>query len=124
MIFRLSPHASKERLERLTYLTTEVGLGDKIVCEAPGQSYDRYEALTNSGVVLILSMEQLVITGYVASINKATALWKTRFGDESNLPNWLYRRVVANAPKAKQTQEIDREFGYHPRKVAKTAKSY
>lgn len=112
MLFKLSEHASREREERLLYIAMNVGLGEQVVCRVASQKSNRQEALTDSGVILILNNEDKVITAYIATIDKATAIWRTAHGN-SRMIESLYTRIISNKKHYKEAVKIDNLYGYH-----------
>lgn len=111
-MYKLSAHASTERLERLYYLNMEVGIGNEL-CSIPGVTEGRKEVLTDTGIILILGDDDIVITAYMATINKAICIWKLVYGDNAKIPKPLYRRIISNKQKYEKAIEIDDLFGYH-----------
>lgn len=112
MLFKLSEHASREREERLSYILMNVGIGEQIVCRVMGQRVDRQEVLTDSGVILILNNENKVITAYIATINKATAIWRAAYGNR-HMTERLYTQIISNKKHYKKAIKIDNLYGYH-----------
>lgn len=105
MLFQLSDHAKIEREERLLFILTEIGVGERIICKIEGQSPDREEALTDNGILLVLvKQSNLVITAYVPDIDKVTAIWRALHG-EKRMPQSLYKQVLIN-------QKTCRKAGY------------
>lgn len=111
-MYKLSTHASTERLERLYYLNMEIGIGNE-VCSIPGIRTGRKEVLTDTGIILILGDDDIVITAYMATINKAVAIWHIAHGDDAIIPRPLYKRIISNKKKYEKAVEIDDLFGYH-----------
>lgn len=116
VIFKLSSHARDERLERLMYIMTEIGLGERIICTANHITTNRQEALTDTGVLLILSNDDLVITAYVPNVSKAIAIWRDSIGTDAKMPPGFYQKIIDNQKHHKKIQEIDNEYGYHKTK--------
>lgn len=112
MLFKLSEHASREREERLMYILLNVGIGERIICRTAGQKADRQEALTDSGIVLILNNDDKVITAYIATIDKATAIWRTAYGNK-HMTEKLYEQIMNNKKHYKEAVKIDNLYGYH-----------
>lgn len=94
MIYKISKHASAERLERFMYIVMEVGIGEEIA-SVPTESGKR-EILTDTGVLLVLSNDNLVITAYVANFDKIFSIWQSAHGDNARMPTWLYERFTRN----------------------------
>lgn len=111
-MYKLSTHASVERLERLYYLNMEIGIGNE-VCSIPGSRIGRKEVLTDTGIILILGDNDIVITAYIATINKAVAIWRIAYGDNAIIPRSLYKRIISNKKRYKTAVETDDLFGYH-----------
>lgn len=96
MLYKLSSHAIQHRSERLFHIITYIGLGEHIMCSSKGQKLDRYEALTDTGVLLVLTKDNLIITAYIASIDKATAIWRSCYKSDIKMPIKLYKTILQN----------------------------
>lgn len=109
MMYRMSKHATQERIDRIFYIVTEVGLGEElsIVRRFDGAR----EVLTTTGVVLILSDEDILITAFVASMDKAYALWKNG-RNETTVPRWFYERVKRNRVHWEATKGEDDSYKF------------
>lgn len=112
MMYKMSTHASQDRLECMIYIMTEVGLGNKEVCTrqcAP----NRREVLTDSGVLLVLSNDDILITAYVPSIAEAIRVWRNCAGHTREMPDGLNRRILSNNKHYKYLQKMNKNLGYH-----------
>lgn len=110
MIYKMSEHASQERIERMMYLVMEIGLGDE-VCSVESRN-DCTEVLTSTGLILVLGNENLLVTAYIANMDRATRIWRAANGN-IEMPQTLYRQIVRNKTKYEKVQEINNQFGYH-----------
>lgn len=110
-MYKLSPHASRERLERMMFLNMNIGIG-KEICSIPSLRGDRTEILTDTGLILVLTNNNLMITAYVATMPKATVIWRTKHGNKK-MPNCLYETILQNKRVYERVKEIDDIFGYH-----------
>lgn len=108
-MYKLTHHASAERLERLLFINLNVGIGDEI-CRTVG-THGNDEILTSTGVVLVLGKDDIVVTGFIAHMNKAISLWRNAKGDIP-IPSYVYNKIKKNEEVYKKTQEIDNLFGY------------
>lgn len=109
-MYKLTKHASQERLERLLYINLYIGIGEEI-CRITGLS-GKQEVLTDTGVVLVLGKNDIVITGFVANMDKAMCLWRHSHSDNLPMPNKVYRKILKNEEAYNKVQEIDDLFGY------------
>lgn len=105
-MYHISKHASKERLERFLYITLEVGIGEE-VARVPTER-ETVEVLTDTGVLLVIGRDNLVVTAYVASLNKIFAVWQNAYGT-TRMPSWLYARFLHNDERYAKSQA----FGYY-----------
>lgn len=115
MIFRISNHVSQERAERMMLIIMNVGLGDEIMCVVSKES-NRREVLTNSGVLLVLDENDLVITAYVPNFNKALVVWRSSGHAGQKMPVSLHQKIMSNKKYYEESKRIDGEFGYHKTK--------
>lgn len=105
-MYHISKHASKERLERFLYITLEVGIG-KEVARVPVER-EVVEVLTDTGVLLVIGRDDLVVTAYVASLDKIFAIWRNAYGT-TKMPSWLYAQFLRNDKRYAKSQT----FGYY-----------
>ena len=72
----MTRHIKEERLDRLTYIAMNVGFGN-VVLEQPRVEEGKRDCLTDTGVLLVKDiMEEVLVTAYIISIDKATAMYK------------------------------------------------
>lgn len=115
MMIKMSEHASVDRIERLAYIATEIGIGEPVL------SYEEEEyrtiSLTDTGIVIIQdSYTKVLITAYVASIDRAYAMWHQVHG-ETQMPNSLYHQIVRNRNTHRPAvNEINKSYGYKYKK--------
>ena len=115
MMIKMSEHASVDRIERLAYIATEIGIGEPVL------SYEEEEyrtiSLTDTGIVIIQdSYTKVLITAYVASIDRAYAMWHQVHG-ETQMPNSLYNQIVRNRNTHRPAvNEINKSYGYKYKK--------
>lgn len=110
MMYRMTKHASQERIERMMFLVTEVGLGNEM-CSVRSERGCR-EVLTTTGVVLVLGDDNILITAYLANMDRVTYIWRNSIGARK-MPNWFYEQIKANRKAYAQMAQIDDLFGYH-----------
>lgn len=103
-MYHISKHASKERLERLLYITLEVGIGEE-VARVPTER-ETVEVLTDTGVLLVIGKDDLVVTAYIASLDKIFAIWQNAYGT-TKMPSWLYVRFLRNDERYAKSQTFD-----------------
>jgi hypothetical protein len=113
MMIKMSPHASADRLDRMMYIVTEIGVGEPALSYVEVE-YRRKITLTDTGVVLVQDERtEMLITAYVASIDRATAMWTRVYGDHARLPQYLYNKVVRNRKThVREVNEINKTYGY------------
>lgn len=113
MMIKMSPHASAERMERMMYIVTEIGIGEPAVSYVEADTH-RKITLTDTGVVLVQDdYTELLITAYVASMDRATAMWMRVHGDNKRMPNYLYAKVLRNKKTHRvEVNEINKNYGY------------
>lgn len=103
-MIKLSRHASRDRVERLSRIVIEVGLGHSVF---EGISDDRACTITSTGVLLIWDYEsqsKVLLTAYLISIDKAMAICRKK-GCE-HIPNRLYNTIVKNTRIHKELYHI------------------
>lgn len=105
-MYRISKHASEERLERFMYIALEVGIGEE-VARVPTEK-ETVEVLTDTGVLLVLGADDLVVTAYIANLDKIFAVWQRAYGT-TRMPSWLYERYLQNGERYVKSQT----FGYY-----------
>lgn len=94
-MMRLTHHASADRIERLTYITMTIGLGE-IVKEVYQERNDSYRCITSTGVCVVRSASQpdLIITAFIASNQQIKNIYQGQ-----PVPQWLRRKVKYNYDK-------------------------
>ena len=90
-MYKLSYHAQVERAERIVYLMTEIGLGEELLTIVDNGKRVR---MFDTGVVLVLSLdEDVVVTGYLASMEKAIAMWCRCYNTDA-IPQHILRPII------------------------------
>lgn len=110
-MYKLNPHASRDRLERMMFLSMEIGLGDEI-CHLTREKDNYKEVLTSTGLILIIDEFNYLITAYVANLDKAFAIWRNVKGS-AKMPNALYKKIIRNKENYSISQEISIQNNYH-----------
>lgn len=110
-MYKLEPHASQERVERLMFLNLEIGIGDEI-CHTRRDKDHYREILTSTGLILIVNEYDYLITAYVANLDKAFAIWRETHGN-IKMPNVLYETLLKNKKNYLISQEIAIQHNYH-----------
>lgn len=96
---KMTNHARLERTDRLVYIATTVGFGE-VVFEH--RTKEHRECITDSGVLLIKSLtDEILVTAYIVTIDKAIALYRNEFGDK-RMPHKLYTTIMNNAHHVKK----------------------
>ena len=75
MMYRLSKHAQVERQDRLFAIIDTIGIGNE-VDRFYRKETNAYEVFTDTGVVLILSEKDVLITAYAVRHEKAIAAYR------------------------------------------------
>ena len=90
-MYKLSKHAREDRMERIAYLLTEVGIGEEVLTVRFDGVKQR---LFDTGLVLVLAPEDdLVITAYLTSVDKLIAMWVQAYGT-NRVPHSIYNKIV------------------------------
>jgi len=110
-MYKMSKHASIERYERLAYLVDTVGIGEEL-CRVYREE-SKVEILTDTGVILVIGIDNTLITAYLANLNKAFSIWRGSTIGARQMPQWLYKRLLSNRQYYNHSIEIDDLFGYH-----------
>lgn len=101
-MYILTTHVKKDRIDRYMNIKSFIGLG-KIV--ATTHDRDACQALTDTGVILILNHQKTVlVTCYVATMGQAIKLWKGAH-QQNKLPRWLYVKVNKNQKLVEQMRK-------------------
>lgn len=103
-MLKLAPHASQERLERIAFLVAEVGVGKTLITI---NDRGRLTSLTENGVILVYTDDTMteVLTAYLASKERAVAMWYESFRQNGysfnsqslehiEFVNYKYRKMV------------------------------
>lgn len=93
----LTYHAKEERRDRRD-IAKKVGIGKPVVEQhmfsADGRP--KTEILTDTGLVVVLGEDNKIVTLFLASINKACAMYKTTYGGNARMPEALYEQIKIN----------------------------
>ena len=110
-MLKMHGHASHERIERMVYLATEIGIG-KTLCTVMDRG--RRNDLTEHGVVVVYTDDgQSVLTAYLASVDRAYAMCQNCFGDHFNAPaSWFNHIGKVNSKHAKIIRQLNLYYGY------------
>ena len=107
-MYRLSYHAQYERSERIMYLMTEIGLGTELLTIMDKGQRVR---LFDTGVALVLDAnEDVVVTGYLASMEKFVAMW-CLYHHTDKVPQNILRTIIkANLKHAFALEAINKIY--------------
>lgn len=107
-MYKLSYHAQYERSERIVYLMTEVGLGEELLTIMDKGQRVR---LFDTGVALVLDAnEDIVVTGYLASMEKVVAMW-CLYHHTDKVPQNILRDIIkANLKHAFALEAINKMY--------------
>ena len=91
-------HARVERDNRLEFIIDTVGIGE-VICETnrPDDSYGKpvKMRLTDTGVIIVTSQENKIITAYIATISEAIGVYREAT-TRHELPSGLYKKIRQN----------------------------
>ena len=88
----MSYHAKHDRLERLAACIEKLGCGDYVLEVSYKNTLHR---LTSTGLVLVFGADrEILITGYMATISKCTAMYKKN--GYAKIPQEIKRVVIRN----------------------------
>jgi len=93
----LTHHAKEDRRDRRE-IARKMGIGKPVV-EVKGISAcgkPKTEILTDTGLVVVMGDNNKIVTLFLASINKACAMYKTVYGGKARLPEQLYNQIKTN----------------------------
>ena len=96
----MTSHARNDRMARLEYIVDTVGIG-KVMCESCYEdrraNYSNYsKQLTSTGVIILRSANNDVITAYIATFGQALEVWQRAFGSSKKMLPALSAKVRAN----------------------------
>ena len=96
----MTSHARNDRRARLEYIVDTVGIG-KVMCESCYEdrraNYSHYsKQLTSTGVIILRSANNDVITAYIATFGQALEVWQRAFGSNKKMLPALNAKVRAN----------------------------
>ena len=111
-MYKISKHASEERLERFCYLMETLGIGEE-VCVSNARTDARKTVLTSTGIVLVLAEDGCVITAYIATMKEAVFIWHHSERSSSKMPTWLYNRVLNNKKYWRESTRLSLVHHYH-----------
>ena len=112
MMIKMSEHATNDRIERLAYIATEIGIGEPVLSYLDEMTY-RLVILTDTGVIVVKdSYTEELVTACVASLDRACAMWERVYGTKI-LPNSLYKQIIRNkSAHCPKVNEINKGYGY------------
>lgn len=93
----MTHHARFDRANRLNYIVDTIGIGE-VVCTYHQKCYDGRDAflkLTSTGVIMVVSEENKIITAYIATVSEAIGLHRKATG-RHDMPTGLYKRICKN----------------------------
>lgn len=90
--YKISSHLRDERADRVAYIGTTVGFGE---VEYIFPIERKYEAITNTGVLIILGADKTtIVTMYLMNINKAKAIFSANNFDI--IPPAIRKTILKN----------------------------
>lgn len=110
-MLKMHSHASHDRIERMVYLATEIGIGETL-CTVMDRG--RRNDLTEHGVIIVYSDDgESVLTAYLASVDRAYAMCQNCFGENFTAPNaWFNHIDKVNRKHAKVIRQLNLYYGY------------
>lgn len=110
-MLKMSTHASQERLERMVYLATEIGIGETLVTII---DRGRRTILTEHGIVLVFDSSEAILTAYLASVDRAVAMMLQSKGEKYHIPSAIINHIEKiNRKHAKALDYLNKVCGYH-----------
>lgn len=92
---KMTAHAINDRQARFNNIVNSVGWGNPVV-EAPDiKGRDATAILTDTGVMIIRSLDNVIITAWVASVPQAISVWR-RATNKKEMPKALWNTVNYN----------------------------
>lgn len=91
----MSSHGINERKNRFEVIENTIGWGRPKVTAVSHLDPTTYETLTSTGVIVVRSQENLIITAYVARVSQALAVWHNAKG-AMPMPKWLWNVINYN----------------------------
>lgn len=96
----ISNHIKTERLERFTYLMTEVGYNGIVYEARDEKNLSHMQHITDTGILFLTGKDNkekiVLVTGFLLTIDKLTAIYKGE-----HIPQSLYNTVLRNQVKHK-----------------------
>ena len=89
-MLNLTYHARVERMDRIIYILTSIGLGVPVAEKFWEHSQTKC-VLTNTGVMIVYSKEDTIITMYLVTVQEAHKMICTKV-----LPQTVYNRILKN----------------------------
>ena len=91
----MSAHVIIDRADRIGIIEKTVGWGEPLVQAPDLKGRDATAILTTTGVIIIRSLDNMIITAWIASVPQAISVWRRATG-EKNLPNAVWNIVNYN----------------------------
>lgn len=109
-MLKMSAHAQRDRIERLVYLMTEIGIGEVLLTlNHEGRKIE----LTEHGIIIIYTRRGEVLTAYLASTDRAYAMYRARYGDTFIPPEHRLRHIQrVNDKHCATINAINLFYGY------------
>lgn len=102
-MYIMSKHLLHDRADRRHNITKYFGMGKPIIYV---HEKTACRALTDTGIMLVLSNDkQVLITYYVATRSQAINVWRSAYGENKCLPQWLYNKIMNNQKKIDELKE-------------------
>jgi hypothetical protein len=89
----VSRHAVEDRMERMMNIARLIGWGEEVLRVWSGKD-DAYLTLTSTGIIIVKSSEDKLITAYVA--HHSVVMWMYREVGYTRVPYAIYSKVVKN----------------------------
>ena len=110
-MLKMVGHASQDRIERMMYLTMEIGIGETLISVV---SQGRRTDLTENGIVLVYADDgESILTAYLASVDRAYAMYNQRYNGKFPVPKKVMRHINSvNTKHARVIKELNLYYGY------------
>lgn len=97
-----STHITNDRLDRMTYIAMTIGFGE-VAYTFPCKGYqDRYVILTTTGVLMVKTRSEMVVTVFIPEYKRVHALFAEM---EMEVPRY-YRNIIEKNQKHNRMQDI------------------
>lgn len=91
--FNMTYHARTDRLDRLVLCVEKFGIGE-FVAQQHDEKRRSVRKLTSTGLVLVINEHNKLVTGYMATVAQAKAIYQSEYN--ASAPRWLITVACKN----------------------------